>query len=290
MMSVRKPSFVQTLRAQWLGAQMRELREERGFTLRQAAEYLERDLSSVARWERAEWPFRREHVVSLLDLYGEHDPKRRAHFIELAEDAWRTDRWDAEYGEVVDASFIDYPWLESRAEQICSYNAMVLPGLLQTPEYAETVIRFAEGERATQLAVAKWMQLRKERQQVLCREPVLTFRAVVEEAVLRRPIGGPVVMREQLLHLVELARRPNVEVRVLPSTIGMHAGVNGSFVVFRMPKPYPEVAYVETLAGRLFVEPPMSKRCSDAYARLWETALGPTESAKLIAWIVEELS
>nr|WP_244236244.1 helix-turn-helix transcriptional regulator [Micromonospora inaquosa] len=89
-MPARRESFVQTLRAQWLGQQMRQLREQRGITLKQAAEFLERDFSSIARWERAEWPFRRGVVVSLLDLYGEHDGRERNRFIQLAEDAWRT--------------------------------------------------------------------------------------------------------------------------------------------------------------------------------------------------------
>jgi transcriptional regulator with XRE-family HTH domain len=290
MMSVRKPSFVQTLRAQWLGQQMRELREERGFTLRQAAEYLERDLSSVARWERAEWPFRREHVVSLLDLYGEHDPKRRAHFIELAEDAWRTDRWDAEYGEVVDASFIDYPWLESRAEQICSYNAMLIPGLLQTPEYAEAVIRHAEGDQATPQQIARWKALRMDRQRVLDRKPKVKISAVLEESVLRRPVGDQATMQAQLRHLHALSRRPNVEILIVPIAAGLHAGVLGSFWLFKMPKPYPEVAYLEHLGGRLYMESPKSMRYALAYDQLRAAAYSAAESAQLIMTIAEELS
>ncbi len=289
-MRKKNDSYVQTLRAQWLGQQMRELREECGFTLQRAAEFLERDLSSVSRWERAEWPFLRGHVVSLLDLYGVHDEKRREHFIQLAEDAWRTDRWDAEYDELVDASFIDYPWLESRAEQICSYNAMLVPGLMQTREYAEAVIRNAEGDRATRHSVNKWVQLRMDRQQVLDRKPVVKIAAVLEENVLRRPVGGHAAMRTQLSHLGELARRPNVEVRVVPTSVGWHAALDGSFWLFRMPKPYPEVAYVEHLGGRLYMESPKSKEYSLAYDRLREAALGRAESAKLIATIAEELS
>ncbi|MDG4787528.1 helix-turn-helix transcriptional regulator [Micromonospora sp. WMMD1102] len=288
-MPARNESFVQTLRAQWLGQQMRQLREQRGFTLKRVAEFLEREFSSVARWERAEWPFRRGVVVSLLDLYGEHDPRTRAHFIQLAEDAWRTDRWDDDYDEIVDASFIDFPWLETRAEQICSFDAMLMPGLMQTPEYAEAVIRNAEGSRATPFSVAKWMQLRLDRQRVLDPDFGVTVSAVLDESVLRRPVGSPALMRGQLAHLGELLRRPNVQVRVLPATIGLHPGLDGSFVVFQMPKPYPEVAYAETLGGRLFMEAPKSKRYAEAYARLRDIALDPSGSAKLIETIAEEL-
>ncbi|BCJ57630.1 helix-turn-helix domain-containing protein [Micromonospora endophytica] len=288
-MPVKHESFVQTLRAQWLGQQMRKLREQRGFTLKQAAEFLERDFSSVARWERAEWPFRRGVVTSLLDLYGEHDGRERNRYIQLAEDAWRTDRWDDDYDELVDASFIDFPWLESRAEQICSWDAMLMPGLMQTRHYAEAVIRNAEGDKATDYSVGKWLQLRLDRQRVIDREPSLRIAAVIDESVLRRPVGGAALMRGQLRHLGELLRRPNIDVRVMPSSVGLHSGLDGSFWLFRMPKPYPEVAYAEHLGGRFFMESPKSKRYALAYDRLREAALDPQESAKLIATIGENL-
>ncbi|MEU8215001.1 helix-turn-helix transcriptional regulator [Micromonospora taraxaci] len=288
-MPARREAIVQTLRAQWLGQQMRQLRERRGITLKQAAEFLERDFSSIARWERAEWPFRRGVVVSLLDLYGEHDGRERNRFIQLAEDAWRTDRWDDDYDELVDASFIDFPWLETRAEQISSWDAFLMPGLLQTPGYAEAVIRNAEGEQATDFSVAKWLQLRLDRQRVLSREPVVHVAAIIDESVLRRPVGRPAVMRAQLQHLGGLIQRPNIDLRVLRSKVGLHAGLDGSFVLFRMPKPYPEVAYAETLGGRRFMESPKSKRYALAYHRLRDVALDQRETAVLISKITEEL-
>ncbi|GAB4101691.1 helix-turn-helix transcriptional regulator [Micromonospora taraxaci] len=288
-MPARREAIVQTLRAQWLGQQMRQLRERRGITLKQAAEFLERDFSSIARWERAEWPFRRGVVVSLLDLYGEHDGRERNRFIQLAEDAWRTDRWDDDYDELVDASFIDFPWLETRAEQISSWDAFLMPGLLQTPGYAEAVIRNAEGEQATDFSVAKWLQLRLDRQRVLSREPAVRVAAIIDESVLRRPVGRPAVMRAQLQHLGGLIQRPNIDLRVLRSKVGLHAGLDGSFVLFRMPKPYPEVAYAETLGGRRFMESPKSKRYALAYHRLRDVALDQRETAVLISKITEEL-
>ncbi|MEU7616810.1 helix-turn-helix transcriptional regulator [Micromonospora rifamycinica] len=288
-MPVRHESFVQTLRAQWLGQQMRQLREQRGITLKQAAEFLERDFSSVARWERAEWPFRRGVVVSLLDLYGEHDGRERNRFIQLAEDAWRTDRWDDDYDELVDASFIDFPWLETRAEEICSFDAMLMPGLLQTPAYAEAVIRNAEGARATDFSVGKWLQLRLDRQRVLDRDPMVRIAAVIDESVLRRPVGGATVMRGQLQHVGEILCKPNIQVRILPAKVGLHPGLDGSFWLFKMPKPYPEVAYAEHLGGRFFMESPKSKRFALAYDRLRELALDERGSARLIAKIAEEL-
>ena len=208
----------------------------------------------------------------------------------MAEDAWRTDRWDDHYDELVDASFIDFPWLESRAEQICSYDAMLVPGLMQTPAYAEAVIRNAEGEKATAFAVATWMQFRLDRQRVLDKTPTVRVASIIDESALRRPVHSAAVMREQLDHLGAVARRPNVELRVLPATVGLHPGLDGSFWLFRMPAPYPEVAYTEHLGGRLFMESPKSKRYARAYDRLLQAALDPRGSAKLIATIAEELT
>lgn len=289
-MSTKKKSAVHTLRAQWLGQQMRQLRLRAGLTLAQAAEFLDRDASSLARWERADWPFRRTIVIELLDLYGEHRHSERARFIELAEDAWRTDRWDDDYDELVDASFIDFPWLETRADEMCSFDAMLIPGLMQTPEYAEAVIRYAEGKRATPLSMAKWMQLRLDRQRVLDRDPPVRISSIVDESVLRRVVVDAAVQRAQLRHLTEVARRPNVLVRVLPSRVGLHPGLDGSFWLFRMPKPYPNVAYVERIGGRSFLESPRSDRYAAAYARLGEVALEAADSAKLITTIAEELA
>jgi hypothetical protein len=166
---------------------------------------------------------------------------------------------------------------------------MLIPGLMQTPDYAEAVIRNAEGESATPFSVSKWIQLRFDRQRVLDRTPTVKVAAVIDESVLRRPVDSPSVMRAQLVHLGQLLRRPNVDARVLPSSVGLHSGLDGSFVLFRMPNPYPEVAYAETLGGRLFMESPKSKRYAHAYDRLREAALDPRESAKLLGTIAEEL-
>lgn len=228
-------------------------------------------------------------VVSLLDLYGEHDGRERNRFIQLAEDAWRTNRWDDDYDELVDASFIDFPWLESRAEAMCSFDAMLMPGLMQTPAYAEAVIRNAEGDRATDFSVGKWLQLRLDRQRVLDRDPVVQISAVIDESVLRRPVGGSALMRGQLHHLGQLMTRRNIDVRVLPATVGLHPGLDGSFWLFKMPKPYPEVAYAEHLGGRFFMESPRSKRYARAYDRLRELAFDERESARLVTKIAEEL-
>ncbi|GAB3802854.1 hypothetical protein GCM10027605_23530 [Micromonospora zhanjiangensis] len=114
--------------------------------------------------------------------------------------------------------------------------------------------------------------------------------AVLDEAVLRRLVGGPSTMKKQLEHLGTLSRRPNVDIRVLPSELALHAGMDGAFTVFSLPPPYPAVAYIENLGGRLYMEAPKSERFVRAYDRLTEAALDVHASAELIAKIAEELS
>ncbi|MEU3456699.1 helix-turn-helix transcriptional regulator [Micromonospora sp. NPDC006766] len=290
-MAAKRESFVRTLRAQWLGQQMRELRERRGLTLKYVARFLERDFSSLARYERAEWPFRRDLVVQLLDLYGVYDESERDRLIQLAQDAWRVDRWDNDFDKTIyDTSFIDFPWLESRAEQVCTYAALLIPGLLQTRDYAEAVIRNAEPSSTSEVQIRKWVQLRMDRQRLLDAPSPTRLAVIIEEAALRRPVMSRGVMASQLVHLTETARKPTVEIRILPSTLGLHAGLDGTFWIFKMPSPYSDVAHAETLGGRLFMESDKALRYVRAYDRLREAALSASESAKLIAALAEELS
>jgi transcriptional regulator with XRE-family HTH domain len=277
-----------TLRAQWLGQQLRERREAGGLTLKEAAEYLQRDPSTVSRFESGVYPIRRGDLLALLDFYRIHEQREREELFRLSEEVWQTGWWDG-FAKDIDRQFIEVPWLEARAERICSYNAMVVPGIMQTRAYAETVIRAAEGVAASYEQMARWVELRMTRQQVLDGENPTRMIAIIEEWVLRRSIGGAATMREQLERLVELSNRPSIEVRVLPFSVGPHAGHEGSFIVFEMPEPYPDVAYVVTLAGSLYVETPGTQRFAQAYDQLQRVALGPEESAGMILAIAEEL-
>ena len=282
-----------TLRARWLGHRMRELRDANGLTLRQAAKYLQRDFSALSRFETAEWPFPRADVLQLLDLYGVTDEKQRGLLIHLSEDVWRKDEWEAAFGDTLtDRSFCDLPWLEERADEIASFDVTFVPGLLQTREYAEAVIRAVEGIAPGSLQdarVGEWVDRRLARQRVFAPPRPTRMVALLDEAVLRRPVGGPGVMRRQLAHLMECGARPNLSIRVLPFATGPHPGFEGPFILFRMPPPYPEIAYVESLAGRLFIEPPRTSRFVHAYDRLRDDALSERESTEFIAQIAEGL-
>lgn len=277
-----------TLRAQWLGQSLRELRDSTGMTLVQAGEFLQRNAATVSRFESGEYPIRRPDLMALLDLYGVSERRKRDGLLRLSEDVWQKGWWDG-YELDVERYFVDYVWLEARATTIRSFDCIVLPGLLQTREYAEVVITAAEyGAEPAQ--IARWVQLRMDRQAVLQRETPPRFTAIIDEFVLRREIGGPAVLQAQLDHLLATTDMPHVDVRVLPASVGAHASPSGGFLVFTIAEPDLEVGYAETVGGAVYVEPPDSERFVRVYDYLLNSAFGPAESVEFIRAIGEDLS
>jgi transcriptional regulator with XRE-family HTH domain len=290
----KREQFEQSLRARWLGERMRDLREERGLTLKYIAAYIGVEFSTLARYERAEWPFRQDHVVALLDAYAVHDETARERLIQLAKDAWRVNRWEPDFQSAIDdPDFVDCLWLESRSEQICSYATMVVPPLLCTPAYARALFHAHHGYDVAGFKVDKWLALLAERQKVVGQGgPLRRLDVFVEEQVLHRPVGGTGVLREQLAHLVQCTGRTDlpVEVRVVPATTATHPGYFGAFTLFRMPVPYPPVAYVEHLGGRLYIESAGADQYSQSFDALLSLALPVAESVQMIDQIVSQLS
>ncbi|MBT8227475.1 MAG: helix-turn-helix domain-containing protein [Dactylosporangium sp.] len=276
-----------TLRAQWLGQQLKELRERAGFTLRQTADFLERDPSTISRIESAEYPVRRADLMALLDFYPVSDRQRRDALLALREDIWRKGWWDG-YAEDVDHRLIDYVWLESRARAIHTFDNTLLPGLLQTREYAREAIVAADFDASTD-QIERWVELRMARQGILNGEKPPQLLSAIDEGVLRRIVGGTKITQAQLRRLAGCAEQPNVEIRVLPFQAGAHTSPIGTFRILVMPEPYPDVAYAETLTGAVYVESPHVERLAQAYARLRDAALGPDESIELILALAKEL-
>lgn len=276
-----------TQRAIWLGQIFKELRSSHGGTLKDIGEYLGRNASSVGRSENGEVPFRVSDVLALLNFYGVSDERRRAEIEELARDLWRKGWWD-QFHKDISVRFIDYAWLEGRATEIRSFDGLVLAGLLQTREYAEAIIQAAHPDGSEDY-LRRGLEFRIERQKVLDRERSMLFKAVIDEGVLRRVVGGADVMRAQLNHLLDLDKHERVEIRVLPFGTGAHAASEGSFQVLCQPHPYPEVGYAETLAGQLYVEQDDAARFVRAYDRLEKSALDPKDSATFIAAVAKEL-
>ncbi|MFC0526575.1 helix-turn-helix domain-containing protein [Phytohabitans kaempferiae] len=283
-MPTKREHFQFSLRAQMLGQRMRSLREGRGLTLKYIASYLGVEFSTLARYERAEWPFRRDHVTALLDVYGVYDEPARAELVELAANAWKINQWEPRYGNnrptrSNDWVIIDHAWVQARAEELCVYASSLVPELLQTRHYAEAVIRY--GDPKANIVDQQVRQLLG-RQLVLDEKPPKRLTAVVEESVLSRPVGGQAVLEAQLEHLLRAIERPHVKVRILPTQVGLHDGLDGSFTVCLMQRPYPPAALVEHLGGRAVLEDTDADRYVTTFDKLTERALSEPDSAELI--------
>ncbi|WP_239513797.1 helix-turn-helix transcriptional regulator [Streptosporangium sp. 'caverna'] len=276
-----------TLRSQWLGKQLRELREAANLTLKETGEFLQRDGSTVSRFEAGLYPARTPDVIALLDLYGVAGEQRREGLIRLSRDVWQSGWWDA-YSEDVSLGIVDYAWLESRAQQIRSFDALVIPGLLQTQHYMEAMIR-AEDSDASPDQINRWIEFRRTRQQVMMAKDAPNFVAVLDEAALRRLVGGSEVMRDQLDQLAAAAGQTNTEIRVLPLTAGAHASPDGSFRIFELPEPYPAVAYVPSPAGAIYAEAEAADRLKLKFDRICHDSLTARKSIELITAIAEDL-
>ena len=295
-MPTERKQFLPTMRAQFLGERMRKLREERGLTLKYIAEYVDVEFSTLARYERAEWPFRRDHVSALLDVYGIYEESERDELVNLARNAWRLGQWeldgvkDSTTVGFNDRPVIDHWWLQSRAAELCVYATSLIPDLLRSRDYAEAVIRHMEGERTPMLRIDNLLREHATRQLVLNDKPPIRYTAILEESVLSRPIGGPMVLQAQLEQLARLVALPHVTVLILPSQSGPHQGMDGPFMVCRMQRPNPPVALLDQLAGRAVVEASVAERYDTAFDSLKGLALDPAQSTELITKTAEHLA
>ncbi|MFF5112816.1 helix-turn-helix domain-containing protein [Streptosporangium sp. NPDC000509] len=272
-----------TLRSQWLGQQLRELREANDLLLKDVAEYLQRDPGTISRFESGGYPIRRPDLFALLDLYGVADGHRREALLKLSQEVWQKGWWDGYAG-----AFVDYVWLESRAREIRAFDNTLLPGLLHTPEYARAAITAAEYD-AKDEQIDRWVELRTTRQGILAGDNPPRLLSIIDESVLHRQVGGAVCLAKQLGELARHAAQPNIEVRVLPFSAGAHASPAGAFRIFTMEKAFPEIGYAETPKGAIYIESPDAQRFVRTYDELRELALTPEESAVLISATAEEL-
>lgn len=241
-----KPSPT-TLRRQ-LGAELRRLRADR--TVADVATELGWSESKLSRIETAHTGVRPKDLDRLLEAYAVADDVRariRALAVQSRQRAW----WEA-YGDVLPNAYETYIGFEAEATGIYNYEAQVVPGLLQTAEYASAVIQ-ADGIYEDDEVHGQRVAVRMARQAVLTRDPPPKLSVILDEAVLRRQVGGPDVMRRQLTSLAEANERKMISVQVLPFASGAHRGMAGSFVIleFATDTEAPLV-YCEGLTGGVF--------------------------------------
>ncbi|HZE41072.1 MAG TPA: helix-turn-helix transcriptional regulator [Stackebrandtia sp.] len=278
-----------SLRAQWLGERLKKARKDAGLTLRETAEYLQLHEGTVSRFETATYPVRKSYIKDLVDYYGVSDAREREALLQLCEDAWRKDWWDGQASDV-ERGFIDYTWLEARAERICAFEPMLIHGLLQTEAYARAIIQFAESEELSDESLERLVTFRMLRQNVLNGSNPTRVTSILDPCGLNRQVGDRDVMRGQLSHLLELNQLNNVEILILPADTGPHAGMSGPFTLFEMPDPYSDVAFVESLVGQTYLEDDLKVAAFHrAYAELKTVALNPNETNKVIKQSLKDI-
>jgi hypothetical protein len=244
--------------------------------------------SKVSRIETSRTAVTTGDLRALLDLY-QVSGSARDRLAELGRTANQRGWWDA-YGETLSYGYSTFLALENDAESERFYGQMIVPGLLQASRYAEEIIR-ATLLAAPPGAIARRVEARLARQRLLTKDSPLQFSTVLDESALRRQVGGPDVMADQISHLIEIARRPNITVQILPFVKGAHIAMTGSFALLRFPGPTASyMVYLENMTDELFIESEAeSYHYSLAYDRLTELALGPEESLALAAQIAQEI-
>jgi transcriptional regulator with XRE-family HTH domain len=272
-----------------LGAQLRRMREAAGLTPEAAGYRIRASRSKISRMETGRVGFKERDVADLLELYGATDPQVVTSMLELASQANAQDWW-AKFGDVLPDWFEPYLGLEAAASLIRTFDLQFVNGLFQTEGYARAVAQIGlRGVHGAEIERRVGVRLRRQALLTTARGPRVW--SILDEAALRRAVGGTEVMRGQLRHLIEIAKLPNVTLQVVPFEIGGHDAAGGSFTVLRFAEPdVPDVVYIEQLTGAMYLE----KRSDvdhylDVSNRLGATSLSPAASTRFFADVLRDL-
>lgn len=278
-----------TLRGRRLAVELMRRREASGLSREEAARRLEWSTSTIFRIETGRSRPQPGNVRVLLDLYGVTGSERDG-LIQLAREA-RQPGWWHSFRDVLPNPYEVYIGLEGGAASIRNFEPVVVPGLLQTEDYARAT--FKGGPRELERdEIERRVEVRLARQQILTRDGRPRLWAVIDEAVIHRLVGDPAVMRAQLGHLIDTAEQGKTTVQVVPFRAGAHAGTTGPFVILDFPEPTdPSVVYVETLAGDIYLEERVDvNRYTIAFDRLLAAALHPDDSVRLIQQVAAAMT
>lgn len=275
-------------RRRQLARQLRELRLAAGFKSQEAAAKATRlSRPTITRAESGKDVILPKTVQMLCHAYGVGAPMLD-HLVRLAEEAEDVG-WIVEYASTVPNWFERYVKEESEAARIVGYDSGFVPGLLQTERYTQAVTAAAR-ESITDEELADLVEFRKRRQARLDSDSPPDLRLVVDEAAIRRAVGGPDVMREQLQHLVEMAGRPHIALQVLPFDVGAHPAMNGPFKLLSFPEEAGlDTIYVEVETGALYPDEPADfERYRWIFNRLCDLALSAEATISLLTTLVTE--
>jgi transcriptional regulator with XRE-family HTH domain len=270
-----------------LGSQLRRLRETAGVTPEQAAWELRASRSKISRMEHGRVRLKDRDVADLLTLYGVTDEKLRARMLATAQQA-NAPGWWSKYDDLLPDWFEEYLGLEGAASVIRTFELQFVHGLFQTRAYAHAVTLLGH-KTATAEEIDRRVSLRLKRQDIFARPEPPQVWSVMDESVLRRPLGGRTVMRAQLARLAEMARLPQVTLQVVP--FGGHAAAGGSFTLLRFAEPeLSDVVYIEQLTSALYLD---NRQDIDHYLEVMNElstqALTPDRTTRFIAEIAHEI-
>ncbi len=272
-----------TVRRRRLGSELRRLRESQSIKLEEVADRLGLAPSTLSRIETGKAPTRTAYLNSMLELYGVDDPSQRKILQEMAREGHRKGWWTVWDG-VLPTGFGIYVGLEAEASSLRVYESQVVHGLLQTEEYARAIMT-AVRRRQTPDEIERLVQLRMQRQEVVLRSDPIELWVILDEAVIKRTMGPPELMRKQLDYLCEASSWPHVTLQVLTFGSGLHPALGGPFAIIEFPERFdPDVVYSEGVSGQAYVEERERevRARSEAFDLLRATALPPADSFELI--------
>jgi transcriptional regulator with XRE-family HTH domain len=272
-----------------LGQRLRAMRTGADMTVAEAAERVGISTSKLTKIELAQLSATRDDVLKLLDTYGEAGPDQQALLLTMVREGNRKEWWEGR--RTLHPKFGSYLGLESVATTLQAYETTLVHGLLQTPDYARAMLRAARPE-LLEHEIDQLVQFRLRRQEVLTRAdpPPLTLWSVMDEAVLRRHVGGRETMHAQLQRLITASQRPNVTLLVMPNELGAHPGLDGPMSILQFETGTRPVVYVEGQAGNLYMEKDDDlRRCQQTMNHILAAAPGPDRSLALIRQIAKEM-
>ena len=268
-----------------LGTHLRRLREEQGVTREAAGWEIRASESKISRMELGRVSFKERDVADLLTLYGVTDDAERNALLDLCHRA-NTPGWWHRDSELLPGWFQSYLGLEAAAALMRVYEVQFVHGLLQTADYARAVIRLDKATAPTE-ELDRRVALRMKRQELLVQQDPPTLWCVIDEAVLRRPMGGKAVMAAQIAALMDAADLPNVTIQIIPFAAGGHAAAGGAFTILRFREPdLADTVYIEQLTSALYLDKRDDvEQYAAAMEKLSAQARQPDETSKILGQI-----
>jgi transcriptional regulator with XRE-family HTH domain len=273
-----------------LRAELKRARQASGLTQEQVAREMDWSLSKIIRIESASSGISANDLKALLRLYQVTDTGQVDALLALARAGRERSRSSA-YRDVAPPPLLQLIEYESVASSVRQFENMFIPGIMQTEDYARAVIQDYYDERPGSDRLRALVELRVQREALFDSDNPPSFHFMLDEAVVRRLVGGSSIMRRQLRRLIELAERPHITIEVVPFSAGLHPGMKGPFEIIQFADPAnSDIVFLESPRGDIVTEDPEETlMCREAFERLGKSSLGPRDSLTRLARIADEM-